>query len=69
MCGNLVACRVFIARAPALGLWFFASVNEEPNSFAPTVRSVIITLKQTARRCPTVGAAAPAALGGRRAGA
>ena len=31
--------------------------------------NVCFTLKQTACRCPTVGAAAPAALGGRRAGA
>ena len=29
----------------------------------------VAVLKQTACRCPTVGAAAPAALGGRRAGA
>jgi len=31
--------------------------------------NAIITLKPTAYCCPTVGAAAPAALGGRRAGA
>jgi len=33
---------------------------------ARAINTAIITLKQTACRCPTVGAAAPAALGGRR---
>jgi len=32
------------------------------------INNAIITLKQTACRCPTVGATAPAAIGGRRAG-
>ena len=36
---------------------------------AKAINRAIITLKQTACRFPTVGAAAPAALGGRRAGA
>jgi len=33
------------------------------------INAAIITLKQTACRCPTVGAAAQTAIGGRRAGA
>jgi len=40
---------------------------------ARAINAAIITLKQTACRCPTVGAAAPTAaptaIGGRRAGA
>jgi len=36
---------------------------------ARAINNAIITLKQTACRCPTVEAAAPAAIGGRRAGA
>jgi len=36
---------------------------------ARAINTAIITLKHTACRCPTVGAAAPAALGKRRAGA
>ena len=36
---------------------------------ARAINAAIITLKQTACRCPTVGAAAPPAIGGRRAGA
>jgi len=49
---------IYIRRpASAEGLGWVVNVNS------------IITLKQTACRCPTVGAAAPAAHWGRRAGA
>jgi len=56
------------------GWGFFVSVNEQLSKAAVAfdaraINTAIITLKQTACRCPTVGAAASAALGGRRAGA
>jgi len=52
-----------------LGQFFFKVDAKRKLAEYRRVNAAIITLKQTACRCPTVGAAAPTAIGGRRAGA
>jgi len=55
---------------PTIKLWSETIRSKAAVAFdARAINTAIIKLKQTACRCPTVGAAAPAALGGRQAGA